>query len=115
MHRATSSSLRIAIVLSVAATAALAVAGCAGGHAPTLPSPDAPPAPEDVIEVEDYVVEAREVVRLARSTIIRAANTACIDGDVLVFADASGVEGNVSPTRREQLAPDMYVMAVWEE
>ncbi len=101
MHRATSSSLRIAIVLSVAATAALAVAGCAGGHAPTLPSPDAPPAPEDVIEVEDYVVEAREVVR--------------IDGDVLVFADASGVEGNVSPTRREQLAPDMYVMVVWEE
>jgi hypothetical protein len=81
MHRATSSSLRIAIVLSVAATAALAVAGCAGGHAPTLPSPDAPPAPEDVIEVEDYVVEAREVVR--------------IDGDVLVFADASGVEGTL--------------------
>lgn len=89
MKRAAVIRLGVGAVVTVAVILGGVIVGCGGGHAPTLPSPDAPPAPEDVIEVEDYVVEATEVVRLAGSTLIRARNTVRIDGN-LIGADGSG-------------------------
>ncbi|HUS80445.1 MAG TPA: hypothetical protein VM283_04195, partial [Armatimonadota bacterium] len=77
------------LALSVAALVpAIWLLGC-GSHAPTLPSPGPGGGGEDIIEVVDYIVAAREVVSFDRDTLIRASGRAQIDGAV-IGADGSG-------------------------
>lgn len=82
--------VRFLVVVSVCVVLSLALISC-GSHAPTLPSPDVGGGGGDwdVLEVEDFIVAAREVREFVRNTIVRASGIVLIDGAV-IGADGSG-------------------------
>ena len=75
MQRRTCTGPPLLVVLGLAATL---IFGCSGGNGPSLPSPER----GDVIDTEEFIVEAGEEVRYDSSTTIRA-QTARIDGEVI--------------------------------
>jgi len=84
-HRAVS----LVVLLAVTTFTVTIIIGC-GGHGPTLPSPPGGGGGGgDVIEVEDFIVAAQEVVQYDTNTTVQVSGIVRIDGAV-IGADGSG-------------------------